>query len=66
MWGDELTLKAACEAFGTDIHVVASTEGNWHLKYSPESAESRPGTKRIFVTYISPVHYNVLQLDRKR
>jgi len=54
-WGDELTLRAAADCFGCIIHVVTSTVENWHLKYDPEG---QPACKRLFLTYISPVHYN--------
>ena len=36
-WGDELTLRAAVEAFGCVAHVVTSEEHNWYLVYTPES-----------------------------
>jgi len=56
-WGDELTLRAACDAFGCKIHVVQSTSANWHLVYEPE----RLATKRmVFISYISPVHYDAV------
>lgn len=36
-WGDELTLRAAVEAFGCVAHVVTSEEQNWYLVYTPEA-----------------------------
>jgi len=35
-WGDELTLRAAVEAFGCRAHVVTSEPANWYLVYQPE------------------------------
>jgi len=54
-WGDELTLKAVGDAFGCAVHVVTSTEENWHLEYAPEEAKI---DKICFLLYISPIHYN--------
>ena len=54
-WGDELTLKAVGDAFGCTVHVVTSTEENWHLEYAPEEAKI---DKICFLLYISPIHYN--------
>ena len=36
-WGDELTLRAAVEAFGCVAHVVTSEPSNWYLVYTPEA-----------------------------
>lgn len=56
-WGDELTLRAACDAFGVRIHVIQSTEKNWHLLYEPLELKS----KRVaFLSYVSPVHYDAI------
>ena len=57
-WGDELTLRAAADAFHVTIHVITSTRDNWHLRYEPDGPE--PPKKTLFLTYISPVHYNAV------
>mmetsp|Transcript_12292 Transcript_12292/g.44822 ORF Transcript_12292/g.44822 Transcript_12292/m.44822 type:complete len:288 (-) Transcript_12292:2121-2984(-) len=57
-WGDELTLRACCDAYGLAIHVIQSTRENWHLLYEPEKKQSK---KKIFVVYLAPVHYNALK-----
>ena len=36
VWGDELTLRAACEAFGVVVNVVTSDTENWFLRYIPQ------------------------------
>ena len=54
-WGDELTLRAACEAYGIVVNVVTSDAENWFLRYIPEHTLVQ---KEVFLTYISPVHYN--------
>lgn len=59
-WGDELTLRAACDALGLKIHVVQSTANNWYLLYEPGAAK---GKKEIFVSYISPVHYDAITIQ---
>ena len=58
-WGDELTLRAVCDALGYKVHVVQSTGENWYLLYEP--CENK-GAKQIFVSYISPVHYDAIAL----
>jgi hypothetical protein len=63
-WGDELTLKAASDAFKVRIHLVQSTEYNWYIVYEPSPAFVDRGgvanfpAKQLFITYITPVHYN--------
>ena len=66
-WGDELTLRACADAFGVRIHVVQSTKENWNLVYEPgEEADEDGGSKRLFLSYISPVHYNaIVPADRR-
>lgn len=56
-WGDELTLRAACDAFGMRIHVIQSTEKNWHLMYEPLELKSN---RVAFLSYVSPVHYDAI------
>ena len=53
-WGDELTLRAFADCYEVCVHVVASTEGNWHLIYSPQDNDVHP-KKHVFLTYLSPV-----------
>mmetsp|Transcript_264 Transcript_264/g.612 ORF Transcript_264/g.612 Transcript_264/m.612 type:complete len:304 (+) Transcript_264:79-990(+) len=58
-WGDELTLRAACESYGVVMHVVTSDETNWHLIYNPTG-----GVKcsvEVFIAYIAPIHYNAIR-----
>lgn len=54
-WGDELTLRAAADAFRCMIHVIQSTPENWHLTYVPAGGEP---VRRLVVTYVAPIHYN--------
>lgn len=76
-WGDELTLRAAVEAYGCEAHVITSEPANWYLVYQPESdapaldpqvavcpkkvPAPRKG-KQIFLSYVSPVHYNAIMV----
>ena len=65
-WGDELTLRAACDEYGVVVHVVTTEHENWLLHYSPDSlamADGRPppGTRECFLAYVSPIHYNVIE-----
>jgi len=59
-WGDELTLRAAADAFGVKIHVVTSNNNNWYLVYQADSAAPQPA-REVFLTYIAPIHYNTLE-----
>jgi hypothetical protein len=36
---------------------VQSTEDNWYLLYEPAEGRGEK-SKRLYVSYISPVHYN--------
>ena len=56
-WGDELTLRAACDVLGMKIHVVQSTAANWYLVYEPEVKQTK---RMVFISYISPVHYDAI------
>ena len=58
-WGDELTLRAICNAFGVTLHVATSQAGSWYLKYEPGQSKT---ARSIFLAYISPVHYNAFAL----
>lgn len=62
VWGDELTLRAICNALGCTIHVLTSQSGgsqtSWYLKYVPENKKT---SKQVFLAYISPVHYNAFE-----
>ena len=46
------------DAFSVVVHVVTSTDENWHLVYVPEG--TTPPVKLLFLTYVSPVHYNAI------
>ena len=58
-WGDELTLKAVCMAFGVDVTVITSESSHYLLEYTPEQ---RKLDRSLFVSYISPIHYNTVAL----
>lgn len=79
-WGDELTLRAVVEAYGCEAHVITSEPANWYLVYQPESAgrpdpkvaacpkglqPPKPG-KQVFLSYISPVHYNSIIVAKSK
>ena len=69
-WGDELTLRAAAEAFGVVVHVVTTEKQNWLLHYGTNSAGGGAGAgggdgaaaagRQLFLCYVSPIHYNVV------
>eukprot|EP01011_Urceolus_sp_BLP5_P006890 TRINITY_DN7053_c0_g1_i1.p1 TRINITY_DN7053_c0_g1~~TRINITY_DN7053_c0_g1_i1.p1 ORF type:complete len:116 (+),score=42.12 TRINITY_DN7053_c0_g1_i1:48-350(+) len=55
-WGDEICVKALCDCFEVCVYVILSTPGNWYLRYTPAGGFFRP--KKIFLSYLSPIHYN--------
>ncbi|GAX75657.1 hypothetical protein CEUSTIGMA_g3101.t1 [Chlamydomonas eustigma] len=57
-WGDELTLRAACEMFGVIIRCITSEESNWYISYQPEQHRI---ARELFLAYISPIHYNTVR-----
>lgn len=62
-WGDEICLKALCDNFEVVTYVFVSTLGNWYLKYTPFSCKSEHeahNCRKIFLSYLSPIHYNSL------
>ncbi len=68
-WGDELSLRALSDTFCVVVHVVTSTDENWHILYEPSqrsvtSVDAAVGVMRhIFLSYISPVHYNAITTE---
>ena len=72
-WGDELTLRAAAEAYGVTVHVVTTEKEHWLLHYNDDDAPP-PGPapdgaaasaaaaarREAFLAYVSPIHYNVV------
>jgi len=61
-WGDELTLRAACDAYGVEIHLITTEQEHWHILYQPAGPQS-PTPRHVFLAYISPIHYNTVQID---
>ena len=74
-WGDELTLRAAAEAFGCVAHVITSEAANWYLVYKSEEGDDSadveailprarlappPRGKDVMLAYVSPIHYNAV------
>ncbi|KEP66422.1 UNVERIFIED_CONTAM: OTU family cysteine protease [Hammondia hammondi] len=64
-WGDELSVRAIADSFQCTIHIITSTDSNWYLRYDPQSAggKSVEAVRHIFLTYISPIHYNAFTID---
>ena len=44
------------------VYVLTSTPGTWYLRYAPAhfSDEQICKAKHIFMSYLSPIHYNSL------
>lgn len=58
-WGDELTLRALCEAYGIVINVITSDQQHWFMRYEPEAQPKKAA--EVFITYIAPIHYNAVR-----
>ena len=56
-WGDELTLRAFADCYQVSVHVITSTDSHWYMEYVPQGGVAK---KHIFLTYLSPVHYDAL------
>mmetsp|Transcript_35907 Transcript_35907/g.94423 ORF Transcript_35907/g.94423 Transcript_35907/m.94423 type:complete len:703 (+) Transcript_35907:89-2197(+) len=65
-WGDELTLRAASEAYRCQVHVVTTEKQNWLLHYGQDpaldgrTAQAGLASRHVFLAYVSPIHYNVI------
>ena len=57
-WGDELTLRAACDLYGAVIRCITSEQENWYISYRPQVSKV---ARELFLAYISPIHYNTVQ-----
>jgi hypothetical protein len=57
-WGDELTLRAACESYGVVVNVVSSDASHWFVRYVPSHTAAQ---RELFLAYVAPVHYNALR-----
>lgn len=57
-WGDELTLRAAADAFKVRIHLITSSDQMWYLVYDPVEGVSE---RELFITYVAPIHYNTME-----
>lgn len=62
-WGDQISLQAAVDALGLEVHVVNTYEECWHVKHVPNEAaipKSDRGChkKRLFLSYLVPEHYD--------
>lgn len=63
-WGDELSVRAIADSFQCTIHIITSTDSNWYLRYDPQGAGGTlEAVRHIFLTYISPIHYNAFTLE---
>ncbi|PFH37901.1 OTU family cysteine protease [Besnoitia besnoiti] len=63
-WGDELTVRAIADSFQCTIHIITSTDANWYLRYDPQDGEETlEPVRHIFLTYISPIHYNSFTIE---
>jgi len=58
-WGDQLTLIAACQSYGVIVHMISTEQENWHLMFEPH--ERKWPFRRVFLAYISPIHYTVIK-----
>jgi hypothetical protein len=61
-WGDELTLRAACESFQCAVNVVSSDAEAWFVRYVPGGGAAV--RRELFVAYIAPLHYDALRRRR--
>ena len=75
-WGDELTLRCAADVFNVKVHVLTSEQKNYYIHYDPalhsekncgfEQQPVEDTNRHVFLSYISPVHYNSIHLDLRK
>lgn len=58
-WGDEITLQACCDEFNVEIHLITTETDNFHLSYTPRG-DSSSQHRMLFLSYVAPIHYNVV------
>eukprot|EP00971_Amphidinium_carterae_P083778 1658155-Amphidinium_carterae.2 len=58
-WGDHVTLQAAADTFGAQIHVFADSLMDSFIDVTPHVAKSK---KVLQLSFWSEIHYNSLEV----
>lgn len=61
-WGDNVTLQAASDALGTDIHILTDVEGAECVKVHPTRRDSESYQKPLCLTFLTELHYDAAEL----
>eukprot|EP00933_Yihiella_yeosuensis_P036969 TRINITY_DN30823_c0_g1_i1.p1 TRINITY_DN30823_c0_g1~~TRINITY_DN30823_c0_g1_i1.p1 ORF type:complete len:384 (+),score=77.17 TRINITY_DN30823_c0_g1_i1:185-1336(+) len=62
-WGDHVSLQAASDMLGCEIHVLTDQPGGECLEIAPAEEYRKAGWRPICLTFLSEVHYDAAGLD---
>jgi hypothetical protein len=67
-FGDELSLRAACDIYGIVVHMITSEQEQYYVRYVPNMAAVDPDEYfdllDVFLAVVEPVHFNSVTLKK--
>jgi hypothetical protein len=60
-WGDNVTLQAASDLLGSDIHIITDQIYNPHLLVQPRETVLGPAQKPLCLTFLTEIHYDAAE-----
>merc|ERR1712187_877772 len=60
-WGDNVTLQAASDVLGTDIHILTDVTGAEHIEVHPIPKVFSTSQKALCLTFLTEVHYDAAE-----
>jgi len=60
-WGDNVTLQAASDALGTDIHILTDIAGAEYVEVHPKE-KAGASQKPLCLTFLTEVHYDAAEM----
>jgi hypothetical protein len=60
-WGDNVTLQAASDLLGLDIHIITDQIDNPHLVVQPRQSVQGPPQKSLCLTFLTELHYDAAE-----
>lgn len=61
-WGDNVTLQAASDMLGADIHILTDQPGAEHLEVHPSTQNADPPQTPLWLAFLAEVHYDSVEL----
>lgn len=59
-WGDNVTLQAASDMLGTEIHILTDQPGAEHLEVRPASQNADQPQSPLWLAFLAEVHYDAV------